>query len=40
MPQVIFEQNSKGTFDKLSDICLFCVGADKIHILCKTNLDR
>lgn len=38
MFQVIFKQNSKGTFDMSSDICLFCKGNSKIQLLCKTNL--
>ena len=38
MFQVIFKLNSKDTFDKSSDICLFCTSDNKIHLLCKTNL--
>lgn len=38
MFKVIFKQNRKGTFDKFSDVCLFCIGDNKIYLLCKTNL--
>ncbi len=38
MFQVILKQNSKGTFDNSSTICLFRKYNSKIHLLCKTNL--